>query len=119
MEWLHRPTWVAGGTGLFIISTAFGLVPSLENAYVPGILVSAWVGGGGLVLAMMNVRSSLPDPAWIAAMNAADLEAAPRALEIREDAGPLESTRWARAFSTSASTVASDARMAPTWSWAF
>ena len=89
MGLMNRPTWTAGGAGVFIITTAFGLVPSLENAWVPGILVSAWVGGGGLVLAMMSAGSALHDSTWIAATTEADNEAV-GALTYPDVAGELE-----------------------------
>lgn len=66
---------VIGGIGLFVVAMAFGLVPSLLNVFVPGILLSAWIAGGGIALVLTTNRSPGPDPAWHANTTALALDA--------------------------------------------
>lgn len=81
--------WVLGGLGLFVLVTAVGLVPSLLNAFIPGILLSAWVGGSGLALAAMTGRAPAPGTAWPASTTALALEA-PRPLDAWDEVVPEE-----------------------------
>jgi hypothetical protein len=87
MKAKRETTWVLGGLGLFVVVTAAGFIPSLLDAFVPGILLSAWVGGSGLALAALTNRAPAPDPAWSASTTALALDA-PKPLETWEEVEP-------------------------------